>query len=92
MNTDPLVNFLKEAGTTALKTGAEIAIRKNTPQIAAANGATPIPQSPVPATEVDPLAVEARENQAKMMKVVPYLVYGGIILVGGIIIYRLVKK
>lgn len=92
MNTDPLVSFLKEAGSTALKTGAEIAIARNTPQKAAVNGTTPIPQSPVPAAEVDPLAVETKERTAKMMKVMPYLIYGGIIIVGGIVIYRLVKK
>jgi hypothetical protein len=93
MNIDPLKNFLSEAASTALRTGAEIVVAKNTPQKAQKEGTTPIPQSPVPAKEVDPLTTENKSNgAASALKYAPYLIYGGIIIVGGILIYRAFKK
>jgi hypothetical protein len=93
MNIDPLKNFLAETASTALRTGAEIVVAKNTPRKAQAEGTTPIPQSPVPAVEVDPLTTETKNNgAANVMKYAPYLIYGGIIIVGGLLIYRAFKK
>ena len=93
MNTDPLSSFFGKLANTALEAGKEIVVAKNTPQRAAVMGTTPIPQSPVPASEVDPLTVETRSNPAaQITKVAPYLIYGGIILVGGIIAWRMLKK
>lgn len=93
MNTDPLKDFLSKAANTALETGAAVVLAKNSPQKAVATGTTPIPQSPVPAAEVDPLTLEQKQNPASaVMKYAPYLIYGGLIIVGGIIAYRLIKK
>jgi hypothetical protein len=47
----------------------------------------------VPAVEVDPLTTETKNNgAANVMKYAPYLIYGGIIIVGGLLIYRAFKK